>query len=93
VLDAALFSLERLVEDDTLLKFGLELEPMFARLARAVEVLSRARAAKERRLRFCELLADCECCSRGASRLMLPKERSRVLELVPVAVAVLVEGD
>jgi hypothetical protein len=88
-----LFSLERLVEDDTLLKFGLELEPMFARFASAVEVLSRARAAKERRLRFCELLADCECCSRGASRLMLPKERSRVLWVVLVVVPVSIEGD
>ena len=44
--------LERLLEEETLLREGLELVPMDARLARAVEVLSLANEANDRRLRF-----------------------------------------
>lgn len=52
--------LERLLEEETLRRVRGELDPMEARLARALEVLSRANEARERRLRLLETLVDAE---------------------------------
>ena len=52
--------LERLLEDETVRREGLCEVPMEARLARAVDVLSRAKDANERRLRLRERLVEGE---------------------------------
>ena len=50
----------RLVLEDTVRREGVEFVPMDARLARAVEVLSRANEANDLRLRLREMLAEAE---------------------------------
>ncbi len=59
-LEELLALLERLLDDEALRRVGEVGVPIAARLARAVDVRSRARAASERRLRFWERLVEVE---------------------------------